>query len=47
MRFNKPGYPLRGGPFTKWRIRYNRSLYRKRIAAGPEPLRHRSVWSNW
>jgi hypothetical protein len=47
MRFNKPGYSLNGGPFTRWRFRYQRALYRKRLIAGPEPIRSRSVWVNW
>ena len=41
------GYSLRGGPMAKWRFPLNRVLYKKRQAAGPEPERPRSVWSNW
>lgn len=41
------GYSLAGGPFSKWRYPLARVLYRKRLAAGPEPERPRSVWSNW
>ena len=41
------GYSLKGGPFTRWRYPLNRVLYKKRLAAGPEPERPRSVWSNW
>ena len=47
MRLNKPGFPLKAGPFARWRIPYLKALYRKRTLVGPEPLRHRSVWSNW
>lgn len=41
------GYSLRGGPFAKWRYPANKVIYRKRLIAGPEPERPRSVWSNW
>jgi large subunit ribosomal protein L44 len=49
-KYIKPGmkgYTLRGGPFAKWRFPLNKVLYRKRLAAGPEPERPRAVWSNW
>lgn len=44
---NRPFYSLKGGPFSRWRYSFARALYRKREEAGPEPLRHRSVWVNW
>jgi hypothetical protein len=47
IKESKKGYTLRGGPFAKWRYPLSRVLYRKRLAAGPEPERPRSVWSNW
>jgi hypothetical protein len=47
IKTGRKGYSLRGGPFAKWRYPLARVLYRKRQAAGPEPLRSRSVWSNW
>lgn len=41
------GFTLKGGPFAKWRYPVNRVLYKKRLVAGPEPERPRSVWQNW
>lgn len=40
-------HTLRGGPFARWRYPLAQALYRRRIEAGPEPERPRSVWSNW
>uniref|UniRef100_A0A1I8GGL7 RRM domain-containing protein n=1 Tax=Macrostomum lignano TaxID=282301 RepID=A0A1I8GGL7_9PLAT len=31
----------------RWRRRMREDLYRRRMLAGPEPERPRSVWSNW
>lgn len=47
IKKNAKGFSLRGGPFAKWRFPLNKTLYRKRLAAGPEPERPRSVWVNW
>jgi large subunit ribosomal protein L44 len=47
MKNAKKGYSLSNGPFAKWRHPMNRVLYKKRLAAGPEPERHRSAWHNW
>ena len=43
----RPGFSLEGGPHSKWRLPMNYDLYKKRIDAGPEPERPRSIWSNW
>ena len=47
IKNSKKGYSLKGGPLAKWRFPLNRVLYKKRLDAGPEPERPRSVWSNW
>lgn len=47
MKGAKKGYSLKGGPHAKWRMPMNKVLYQKRLDAGPEPERHRSIWSNW
>lgn len=47
IKSKKPGFPLKGGPFSRWKLPLSNALYRRRQEAGPEPLRHRSVWSNW
>ncbi len=47
IKSNRWGFPLRGGSFTKWRLKLEAELYKKRIDIGPEPERPRSVWSNW
>ena len=47
IKTGRKGFSLRGGPFAKWRFPLNKVLYRKKLAAGPESDRPRSIWSNW
>jgi hypothetical protein len=47
IKTSQKGFTLRGGYHAKWRLPTNYALYRKRIDAGPEAERPRSVWSNW
>lgn len=47
IKTGQKGFSLKGGYHAKWRLPTNYALYRKRIDAGPEPERPRSVWSNW
>jgi len=47
IKTGQKGFSLRGGYHSKWRLPMNRVLYQKRIDAGPEAERPRSIWSNW
>ncbi|XP_055332956.1 39S ribosomal protein L44, mitochondrial-like [Paramacrobiotus metropolitanus] len=38
---------LHGTGFTKSHSKAAHQLYKYRLKAGPEPLRHRSIWQNW